>query len=84
MSSFAWMIILTLILTAIGTLVLLLVTLKYYWGARGTPPATGEQKRQQKEEELRLRANQIEHSRKTRWETRSSNFFDNRKSSAKK
>ena len=78
------MIILTLILTALGTLVLLLVTLKYYWGARGTPPATGEQKRQQKEEELRLRAKQIEHSQTTRWETRSRNFFDNRKSSAKK
>ena len=39
MSNFAWMIILTLILTALGTLVLLLITLKYYWGARGTPPA---------------------------------------------
>ena len=84
MSGFVWMIILTLILTALGTLVLLLVTLKYYWGTRGTPPATGEQKRQQKEEELRLRAKQIEHSQTTRWETRSSNFFDNRKSSAKK
>ncbi len=84
MSGFVWMIILTLILTALGTLVLLLVTLKYYWGTRGTPPATGEQKRQQKEEELRLRAKQIEHSQTTRWETRNSNFFDNRKSSAKK
>ena len=84
MSGFAWMIILTLILTALGTLVLLLVTLKYYWGARGTPPATGEQKRQQKEQELRLRAKQIEHSQNTRWETRNSDFFDNRKSSVKK
>ena len=79
------MIILTLILTALGTLVLLLITLKYYWGARGTPPATGEKRRQQKQEELRLRAKQIEQSQKSRWETRSSNFFDNRKkSSAKK
>ncbi len=84
MSSFAWIIILTLILTALGTLVLLLVTLKYYWGARGTPPATGEERRLQKEEELKLRAKQIENSQNTRWETRSSDFFDNRKSSAKK
>jgi hypothetical protein len=75
---------LTLILTALGTLVLLVITLKYYWGERGTPPATGEQRRRQKEEELKLRANQIAHSRNTRWETRSADFFDNRKSSAKK
>lgn len=84
MSSFAWIIVLTLILTALGTLVLLLITVKYYWGARGTPPATGEQRRLQKEEELRLRAKQIEHSRNTRWATRSQDFFDNRKNSAKK
>lgn len=74
----------TLILTILGTLVLLLITLKYYWGVRGTPPLTGEQRRQQKEEELKLRAKQIEHSQNTRWETRSGDFFDNRKSSAKK
>lgn len=84
MSNFAWIITLTLILTALGTLVLLLITLKYYWGARGTPPATGEERRLQKEEELRLRAKQIEQSQQTRWETRSNDFFDNRKSSAKK
>src|SRR6187431_126734 len=66
MSSFAWIIVLTLILTALGTLVLLLITLKYYWGARGTPPVTGEQRRLQKEEELVLRAKQIEQSKKTR------------------
>jgi hypothetical protein len=84
MSSLAWIIILTLILTALGVLVLLLITVKYYWGERGTPPLTGEQRRRQKEEELRLRAKQIEHSRQTNWETRSPDFFDNRKSSAKK
>ena len=84
MSNFAWIITLTLILTALGTLVLLFITVKYYWGARGTPPATGAQKRLQKEEELILRAKQIEQSKKTRWETRSSDFFDNRKNSAKK
>jgi hypothetical protein len=84
MSSFAWIITLTLILTALGTLVLLLSTIKYYWGARGTPPLTGEERRRQKEEELKLRAKQIEHSQTTRWETRSGDFFDNRKNSAKK
>lgn len=84
MSNFAWIVTLTLILTALGALVLLLITVKYYWGARGTPPVTGEQRRKQKEEELRLRAKQIEHSQNTRWETRSPDFLDNRKSSAKK
>ena len=78
------MIILTLILTVLGTLVLLLITLKYYWGERGTPPATGEARRRQREEELKLRAKQIEHSRTTRWETRRPDFFDNRKNPAKK
>jgi hypothetical protein len=84
MSNFAWIVTLTLILTALGTLVLLFITVKYYWGERGTPPATGEQRRKQKEEELKLRAKQIEHSKKTRWEPRSPDFLDNRKSSAKK
>lgn len=83
MSSFAWIITLTLILTVLGVLVMLLITLKYYWGERGTPPATGAERRRQKEEELKLRAKQIEHSRRHRWETRSSDFFDNRKSSSK-
>jgi hypothetical protein len=84
MSNFAWMIIIVLTLTAIGTLVLLLVTLKYYWGARGTPPLTGAERRLQKAEELKLRAKQIEHSQTTRWEPRSGDFFDNRKNPAKK
>jgi hypothetical protein len=83
MSSFAWIITLTLILTALGVLVLLLVTLKYYWGTRGTPPATRAERRRQKEEELKMRAKQIEHSRTHQWETRSSDFFDNTKRSSK-
>jgi hypothetical protein len=53
MSSFAWMIVLVLLLTALGTLALLLTTLKYYWGERGKPPLTGEARRLQKQEELR-------------------------------
>lgn len=76
------MIVVVLLLTVLGTLGLLLITVKYYWGARGTPPLTGEQRRKQKEEELRLRAKQIEHSKKNPWKTRSSNFWDNRKNSS--
>jgi hypothetical protein len=84
MTNLGWIIILTLVLTVLGTLTLAFITVKYYWGARGTPPLTGEQRRQAKEEELRRRAKQIEYSRRKRWETRSPDFFDNRKSSAKK
>lgn len=83
MSSLAWIIIITLILTALGSATLILVTIKYYWGARGTPPLTGEERRRQKEEELRLRAKQIEFSKKNPIKTRSSSFWDNRKSSSR-
>jgi hypothetical protein len=84
MSNFAWIIVIVLILTALGGAVLMLITLKYYWGVRGAPPLTGEARRRQKEEELRLRAAQIELSEKNPRETRSDSFFDNRKISSKK
>ena len=76
------MIILVLLLTLLGSLALLIVTVKYYWGERGTPPLTGEVRRRQKEEELRLRAKQIELSRNNPWKTRNSSFWNNRKSSS--
>jgi hypothetical protein len=70
MSSFAWLILLVVILTALGTLTLIFITVKYYWGDRGTPPLTGAERRREREEELRLRAGQIEynetHPRKVR------------------
>lgn len=84
MSSFAWMIFIVLILTAVGTLTLLLITVKYYWGERGVPPLTGAERRRQKEEELRLRAKQIEYSKQHPREPRSSSFLDNQKRSSKK
>ena len=68
-----------LLLTLLGSLTLLLITVKYYWGSRGTPPLSGEQKRRQKQKELKLRAKQIEQSRKNPWKTRSGSFWDNRK-----
>lgn len=84
MSSFAWIIVLVLLLTLLGSLALLFVTIKYYWGERGTAPLTGEKRRLQREEELRLRAGQLEYSRQNPREPRSLDFFDNRKRSAKK
>ncbi len=82
MSSFAWIITLVLLLTVLGTLTLVFITVKFYWGERGTPPPTGEQRRIQKENELKLRAKQIEHSEKNPQKTRSKIFWDNRKSSS--
>lgn len=79
MSSFAWIIVLTLILTVVGSLTLLFITVKYYWGERGTPPLSGEERRRQKEEELRLRAKQIEYAAKNPRVTRRSSFWDNSK-----
>lgn len=82
MSGFAWMIVIVLLLTLLGSLTLILITLKYYWGERGTPPLTGAEKRRQWELELQQRAYQIEQSKKNPWKTRSGSFLDNRKSSS--
>ncbi len=81
MSSLAWILILTLVLTALGSLTLFLITVKYYWGDRGTPPLTGERRKQQKEEELNQRAKQIEHANKNPVRPRNPDFWDNRKRS---
>jgi hypothetical protein len=79
MSSFAWMIVIVLTLTLIGTLTLVFITVKYYWGDRGTPPVTGEERRRQKAEELRLRARQIEYAKQNPIATRKGEFWDNSK-----
>ena len=73
------MIIVVAILTLVGTATLVLITVKYYWGARGTPPLTGAARRRQKEEELRLIAKQIENAARNPRVTRKSSFWDNRK-----
>ncbi len=84
MSNLAQIIVIVLVLTALGSGTLLFITLKYYWGERGTPPPTGEERKRLQEEEVRLRAKQLEYSQRNKWETRSDNFFDNTKGSAKK
>jgi hypothetical protein len=83
MSSFAWMLILVLLLTLLGSGALLFITLRYYWGERGTPPARGAARRRQREEELRMRAAQIEYLQAHPREERSPNFLDNTKRSSK-
>lgn len=67
------------ILTIVGSTALLLATLKYYWGERGTPPLEGEAKRIAREKELAARAKQIEHSRSNPRKPRPESFWDNRK-----
>jgi hypothetical protein len=77
------MIALVLILTALGSLVLGFITIRYYWGDRGTAPLTGEERRRQKEEELKHRAVQIEYVETHPREPRSPEFLDNRKTSGR-
>jgi hypothetical protein len=84
MSNFAWMIVLVLILTALGTLTLVFITVKFYWGERGAPPLTGAERKRQRELELHLRAKQIEHTKQHPREIRSLSFWDNQKNSSKK
>ncbi len=79
MSSLAWLVTLVLLLTVLGTAALVLVTVKYYWSDRGTPPATGEERRRLKEEELRLRAKQFHSAKEHPRENRKPAFFDNSK-----
>jgi len=81
-SSFIWIIVIVSALTLIGTLALAIVTLKYYWGERGAPPLTGEERRQQKEAELRLRASQIEYAKRHPVTPRKPEFWDNSKAAA--
>ncbi|HEX8734493.1 MAG TPA: hypothetical protein VF721_04170 [Pyrinomonadaceae bacterium] len=79
MSSFAWIIIIVLALTLVGSLTLGFITVKYYWGERGKPPLTGEERRRQKEEELQRRAKQLEYAKQNPIATRKSDFWDNSK-----
>lgn len=65
-------------LTALGTLTLVFITVKYYCGERGKPPLKGEARKRQKEEELEQRARQIEHSRKNPIKTYSRTFWDDK------
>ncbi len=79
MSPVTLIILLVLLLTVLGSGVLLFITVRYYWGERGSPPATGEARRKQKEDEIRLRRKQIEHAESHPRENRSPTFLDNRK-----
>lgn len=79
MSNLAWMLVIVGLLTLLGTAILAIITMKYYWGERGTPPLTGEARRRQREEELRLRTKQIEYAEKHPIVPRKPDFWDNTK-----
>ena len=79
MSNFAWILIIVLLLTLLGTLTLVFITIKFYWGERGKPPLTGAERRRQKEMEMQLRAKQIEFAKRHPIPTRKSSFWDNKK-----
>lgn len=79
MSPLGWILVVVGALTLLGSSVLLFVTMKYYWGERGSPPLTGEERRLEKEKELELRAKQIERAESNPIKTRKPDFFDNRK-----
>lgn len=84
MSNLAWMLAIVGLLTLLGTAILAIITVKYYWGERGTPPLTGEARRRQKEEELRLRAKQIEYAETHPVVTRKPDFWDNTKANQRR
>ena len=79
MSSFGWILAIVTLLTALGTLTLVFITVNYYWGERGAPPLTGEERRRQRDEEIRLRQKQIERAEQTPVVTRKPDFWDNTK-----
>jgi len=79
MTGFAWIVILVILLTIVGSAALIFITVKFYWGERGTPPLTGDAKREQRAKELKLRSKQIERSQNNPRKPRSQDFWDNRK-----
>lgn len=79
MSSFGWILALVIMLTLLGTLTLVFITVNFYWGERGAPPLTGEERKRQLEDELRLRQKQIEHAEQHPVVTRKPDFWDNTK-----
>jgi hypothetical protein len=81
MSSLAAFIVLSIMLFVVMVGSYVLVVRKYYWWGRGTPPPTGDEKRRLREEELRLRAEQIKWAEQNPRKPRKDSFWDNTKES---
>jgi hypothetical protein len=52
MRNYFLMILIVLALTVLGVLTLVFITVKYYWGERGTPPLSAAERRRLREEQV--------------------------------
>lgn len=78
MSPLTTIILISLVALVFGLLLFILPIIAYYWGPNGKLPSAEERKKM-REEELRLRAEQIEKSKNNPVPTRKPSFWDNRK-----
>jgi len=58
MSNYVWMILIVGCLTFVGVFIQGFLVLRYYWGERGTPPPSREERRRLREKEIDLRKRQ--------------------------
>lgn len=79
MSFWVEIFLISLIATFFGLVLLVVPIIGFYWGPRGKPPATKEERKKMREEELKMRAEQIERSKNTKIVTRKPSFWDNSK-----
>ena len=79
MSSLALLVLLIILLTGVMIGSYVLVVRKFYWFGRGSPPPTGAEKLRLREEELRLRADQIKWAAENPRKPRKDSFWDNTK-----
>jgi hypothetical protein len=79
MSSIAWIILIFVIALIFGLTLLIVPILAYYWGPNGRLPTSQEERKRLREEELKIRAEQIEKSKNNPVMTRKPSFWDNRK-----
>ncbi len=52
MNNYVLMILIVLALTVLGTATLGFITIKYYWGERGTPPLSAAERKRLREEQV--------------------------------
>ena len=80
MTTLFWIIVIILMTAVMGFAILILPIYAFYWGERGKPlPTDKEERKRLREEELQLRAKQIEYSKNNPIATRKGSFWDNRK-----
>ena len=68
MHNYLSMILIVLALTVLGVLTLLFITVKYYWGERGTPPLSAAERKRLREDKMRRGQEQQSHLEEQRKE----------------